>query len=351
MQLVIRIVISAIMFLSLAAPSEATPESQAAVLFLLIEPGARASALGDAYVSIADDATASYFNPAGLAGQTKRDMTFTHTKWLPGLADDLFFEFVGYSQPIEGWGNVGVNLSFLTLGTQERRDEFNNDLGTFSSYDFALSLAYGAFVTKESSAGLTLKIIRSNLADVGTGKERGEGVGTTFATDLGYLRRSEDGINFGVALRNLGPKISFVDASQADPLPQHIVVGASYKIINTEFNDIMLTADFYKPLITRDSNFLVALVKAWGDESFKNERGEIDIHLGGEYQYFLDPNQNSFFALRAGYTYDKDGEIKTPTFGVGLKYDWVRFDFAYISGGSKDSPLQDSTKFSVNLNF
>ncbi|MEE2627117.1 MAG: hypothetical protein VX670_01395, partial [Candidatus Latescibacterota bacterium] len=67
----------------------ATPESRAAVLFLLIEPGARAIAMGESYVAIADDATASYFNPAALAGQSKKKINFTHSKWLPGLADDL----------------------------------------------------------------------------------------------------------------------------------------------------------------------------------------------------------------------------------------------------------------------
>ncbi|MDP7448954.1 MAG: UPF0164 family protein, partial [Candidatus Latescibacteria bacterium] len=66
-------------------PVSATPESRAAVLFLLIEPGARASGMGESYVAIADDATASYFNPAALAGQTDRKLNFTHQKWLPGL--------------------------------------------------------------------------------------------------------------------------------------------------------------------------------------------------------------------------------------------------------------------------
>ena len=51
--------------------ARATPESQAAVLLLLIEPGARAIAMGESYVAISDDATASYFNPAALAGQTR----------------------------------------------------------------------------------------------------------------------------------------------------------------------------------------------------------------------------------------------------------------------------------------
>ena len=40
--------------------------SNAAVLFLRIAPGARAAGMGEAYVAIADDATATHWNPAGL---------------------------------------------------------------------------------------------------------------------------------------------------------------------------------------------------------------------------------------------------------------------------------------------
>ena len=81
--------------------AQATPESRAAVLFLLIEPGARAIAMGESYVAIADDATASYFNPAALSGQTRKKLNFTHSKWLPGLADDLSYEFLAYSAPVK----------------------------------------------------------------------------------------------------------------------------------------------------------------------------------------------------------------------------------------------------------
>ena len=56
--------------------AQAPPESRAAVLFLLIEPGARAIAMGESYVAIADDATASYFNPAALSGQTRKKLNF-----------------------------------------------------------------------------------------------------------------------------------------------------------------------------------------------------------------------------------------------------------------------------------
>jgi hypothetical protein len=329
--------------------AEATPESRAAVLFLLIEPGARASGMGESYVAIADDATASYFNPAALAGQTQRKLNFTHTKWLPGLADDLSYEFLGYAQPVEGWGNIGLNFSLLNLGEQVRTGERGTVEGTFSSYDLALSVAYGSAISEKMSAGMGLKFIRSNLADQGAGIERGKGVGNSFAADLGLLWKVTPTLNFGAALRNLGPKIAYIDASQADPLPQHIVLGASYKVLDSEYNEVLLSLDVYKPLIAEGS-FASNLVKAWADEALSDEFKEMDLHAGGEYKYSLSARKNeAFIALRAGYSLDHDGEIKTPTFGVGLKYNLFQVDVAYITG--EGTPFQDNTRFSLNMDF
>ena len=327
----------------------ATPESQAAVLFLLIEPGARGIAMGESYVAIADDATASYFNPAALAGQTKKKLNFTHSKWLPGLADDMSYEFLGYAQPVEGWGNIGLNIALLDLGEQFRTGEGGEDLGTFSSYDAAISAAYGADIGDNMSAGIGLKFIRSNLADTGAGIEVGEGVGNSFAADLGLLWKLSPAITFGAALRNLGPKIAYIDASQADPLPQHLVVGLAYKVLDTEFNDVLLSLDVYKPLIA-DGTFLSNLVKAWGDESLGNEFEEIDLHIGGEYKYGLTSRQDeAFLAMRGGRSMDRDGELNIWTAGVGLKYSIFQVDVAYIIGD--ETPVDDNTRFSVNLIF
>lgn len=331
-------------------PVAATPESRAAVLFLLIEPGARASGMGESYVAIADDATASYFNPAALSGQERRSLNFTHMKWLPNLADDLSYEFVAFSQPVPSWGgNVGINAALLDLGEQTRTDERGTTQGTFSSYDFSVSAAFGSSISDNLAAGIGLKFIRSNLADQGAGIERGKGVGSSFAVDLGVLWKATPQLNLGAALRNMGPKITFIDASQADPLPQHIVLGVAYDLLDTEFHDMLLSFDVYKPLIA-DGYFASNLVKAWGDESFSDEFNEIDLHVGGEYRYGLSTQQDqSFLALRAGYSYDADGELKTPTFGLGLKYDHFQVDVAYITGDN--SPLQDNTRFSLNIDF
>lgn len=328
---------------------QATPESRAAVLFLLIEPGARAIGMGESYVAIADDATASYFNPAALAGQTRKKVNFTHSKWLPGLADDLSYEFLAYSTPVEGWGNIGVNVALLNLGEQIRTDERGNTQGTFRSYDMALSVAYGAEIGDNMSAGIGLKFIRSNLADQGAGIERGKGVGNSFAADLGLLWKATPSVSVGAALRNLGPKIAYIDASQADPLPQHIVLGVAYELMDTQYHDVLMSFDLYKPLIA-DGSFISNMVKAWADEGMGDEFKEMDLHFGGEYKYGLSARQDeAFFALRAGYSWDSDGELKTPTFGVGLKYNRFQVDVAYITG--EDTPMQDNTRFSLNLIF
>jgi hypothetical protein len=328
----------------------ATPESQAAVLFLLVEPGARAIAMGESYVAISDDATASYFNPAALSGQTKKALNFTHSKWLPELATDMSYEFLAYSQPVEGWGNIGLNIALLDLGAQVHTGERGENLGDFSSYDVAVSAAYGSEIAANMSAGIGLKFIRSSLSPTfGAGEERGKGVGNSFATDLGFLWRLSPSLTFGSALRNLGPKIAYIDVSQADPLPQHIVAGLAYKMMDTEFNDVLISVDVYKPLIA-DGSFAGNLVKAWTDESLGNEFKEMDLHVGGEYKYGLSTRQDeSFFAMRGGYSLDNDGELKVWTVGVGLKYNMFQVDVAYIIGDG--TPINNNTRFSLNLTF
>ena len=332
-----------------AQQAAATSESRAAVLFLLIEPGARSIAMGESYVAIADDATASYFNPAALAGQTGKKMNFTHAKWLPGLADDLSYEFLAYSQPVEGWGHIGINGALLNLGEQTRTDEHQANLGTFTSYDFALSVAYGTEIGSNLTAGIGLKYIHSHLAELGTGEEKGKGIGNSFATDLGLLWRITPDLRFGAALRNLGPKIAYIDASQADPLPQHIVLGFAYELMETEYHDMLLSVDVYKPLID-DHTFAKNLITAWADESLSNEFEEIDLHVGGEYRYGLsEVKDQAFLALRAGYSLDRDGDLKLPTFGIGIRYNMMQVDVAYITGD--DTPMQDNTRYSLNLSF
>ena len=69
-----QLLIAAILFLGLGMAGDAVADiSNAAVLFLRIAPGSRAAGMGEAYVAIADDATATHWNPAGLGNYPLSD--------------------------------------------------------------------------------------------------------------------------------------------------------------------------------------------------------------------------------------------------------------------------------------
>ena len=329
----------------LAVQAHATNESQAAVLNLLIEPGAKQAGMGEAYSAIADDASAGYYNPAGLAFQDKnrKNLQFMHMNWLPSLADDMYYEYLGYAQHAEGWGNFAFNIIYFNMGEQFRTTSVSSEIiGTFHSFELVASGSYGATMTENLSLGLTLKAIYSKLADEGQEAEQGKGIGTSFALDFGAMYKTKiEGLTLSTVIHNLGPKISYIDVTQADPLPLHVVFGAAYIPIENEFNKLTFVMDIYKPLVRRHGSAFEALYKGWTDED--NEFEQVDFKVGTEYVY------NNFMALRAGYTYDKDGELKSPTFGVGIIYDRLDVDIAYYA--ARDNPMQDSMRFSFAYNF
>ncbi|HIE05073.1 MAG TPA: PorV/PorQ family protein [Candidatus Latescibacteria bacterium] len=338
------ILVGALSVLLGTSHSHATNESQAAALFLLIEPGAWVGAMGGSFVTLSQDVLCTYYNPAGLAGQRDKQLTFMHTDWLPALVSDMYYEYFGYSQYLKGWGNVGVAFTFLDMGKQIYTTEYGTEQGTFHSYDAALSFSYGTYMSRRLALGVTLKFVYSHLAETGAGHERGKGIGSSVAMDLGLLYyTSVPGLRVGAALKNVGPKISYIDVAQADPLPTYFAVGASWKVLDTEYNDVVIVLDLYKPLVRRKGSRLQALLSAWTDEGLKEELEQVDLHLGVEYTY------SSFLALRAGYSYDKDGELKTPTFGFGLRYNWIQMDYAYLP--ARNTALEDNQRFSVTLRW
>ena len=333
--------------------SNAFAQSEAAVLYLMIKPGARAAGSGEAFVATADDAWATYYNPAGLGFQSGRIFGMSHTNWLPAFASDLYHEFFAYAWEQEGWGNFGVSAIYMSYGEQVRTSEVGDVLGTFRSFDTAVGLSYGALLSDRSSAGVTMKILYSRLAPSGTGGEKGSGTGTSYAIDLGFLRKKFllNGLSLGIALQNVGPSIAYIDAEQADPLPQNLKVGFAYQLFKTEYNSLTLSADFSKILVKKEDDeadvFYKALFTSWFDKPFKTELDEVIENVGLEYWY------GSWVALRLGFfrdTYFNTGEGKPyVTFGAGLKYSMFVFDAAYVP--APDSPLADNTRFSLSIRF
>ncbi len=181
-------------------------QSTASAIFLLIAPGASAGGTGEAQVAVANDAYASYWNPAALAFLPKREVVYQRAQWLPGLVDDIVYNFLGFRYNLPQVGTFGGHLIYLDLGSQERRDENNVFLGNFRSNMAALTLSFATKMSPRSSIGFNAKIIYQNLSSIGTGGEGGKGISTDFAFDIAYYRQQFifNRLDLGLAVTKCG---------------------------------------------------------------------------------------------------------------------------------------------------
>lgn len=314
--------------------------STASVIWMTITPGARPNGMGEAFTALANDATASYWNPAGLAfaDTSSQEITLQHSNWLPQLADDLYYEYLGYSNYIDGWGGVGGNITFMSMGEQLETTESGQELGEFYSYGIAATGSFGTEVAPGVSVGLGLKFIYDHLYYQDSGK------GTSFAADLGVLYRMPmrqlgieniGQINLGASLANLGPNMSYGGNTENNPLPRTLRLGLAYIPFDSHLSRLRCTADYSKILTNVEDGL--------GEEFNENKWG-----AGAEFWYY------DLLALRAGYIHDTEGisTIQGPTFGAGLQYSGFQLDMAFIP---VEENLQGSgkynSKYSLSVRF
>ncbi|MBK8552040.1 MAG: PorV/PorQ family protein [Ignavibacteria bacterium] len=261
---VILIVVSVITFNNKEAYSQTTTVSTG-VPFLLIGPNSRFGGMGETGTAIADDATAMHWNPAGLAYQKKyTEINFTHSPWLAGLnIGDLFYDYIAGRKFIKSInGTIGASITYLNIGEVIVTDEFGNSQPdrNYKAYEMALGVGYATQLGKDWAGGVTGTFIYSRLSpnDFTVANEKGTGTGISAALGLSTLFKPISGskifanrFTFGLNLSNMGPNISYVDADQADPLPQNLRLGIGYEVLNSQFNSLVITADFTKLLVNR----------------------------------------------------------------------------------------------------
>ncbi len=263
--------------------------------------------------------------------------TMMHSPWLSQIwsdVGDMYYEFIAYAQPVKDWGVFGGNIIFLSEGTNEHIDDYNNVLGTFSSYEFSPTLTYANKIYDNLAGGINLKLIYSHLAPFGAPGQQGKGIATTWAIDLGALYKGPiNGLALGLIVQNIGPNLTYIDAQEADPLSRNLRLGTAYDILDGKLSKLTVAWDATKTIVN------LPLPMPW-----REEIKEVVHHLGMEYWY-LGP---ASLALRTGYVVDEVGHIKGATFGAGVGYRKIQFDFAMEPGGD----LQNyNKKFSLSAIF
>ncbi|HEX7077455.1 MAG TPA: PorV/PorQ family protein [Candidatus Eisenbacteria bacterium] len=313
-------------FLLLAGiAASARAQSEAGAQSLLIAPGARSDGMGRAYVAVANDANAIWWNPGAMAFSRGRDASFMYTQLVPGLATDVNYSYLAYVQHVEGWGGIGASLGYLSYGKSEATDVDGNPIGEFTSYEIAPAVAYGTEVMNNLGVGVALKFVRVDLAPSFTSLDNRPGRGSTFAADIGgLLKVPQWRASFGGTIDNLGPKIAYIDEDQADPLGRNLRLGVSYSPIENEVHRVLIAADATRYLLPNRT----LAVDVWD--------------AGAEYEF------NRLLALRTGYVSDPRGTITDFTFGLGLEYRGFRFDYASVP---QSKYLDRVSRFSASYHF
>ncbi|MCK4655366.1 MAG: PorV/PorQ family protein [Candidatus Cloacimonetes bacterium] len=400
-------IIALTLIIAFMVPFTANAISNAAVIFLLIEPSSRASAMGQAYVAQVDDGFAGYWNPGAMAFNRKSQLASMYSNWLGEVFNDIYYFHIAGNKYVEDLGNVGINATYMTYGKQDQTSEDGEVISTFESYDLAVAITYGYQLSHKTGTGLTFKFIFSDLAPEGPSEtEQGvKGQGMSYAFDLGLKHKGVDfgqilvspyngalslyngvasitglkkaglskysipveKLDFGFNFQNIGPNITYINESQADPLPMNWRMGFSYKVLESELNKFTVNLDMNKVLANDDPVFK-RMFTAWTDDfgkrtddagnkiddfaSFNNFINSIEIreiiwNMGVEYVYL------NLLSLRTGYIADREGEITGFSFGAGFHYTFskeylVNIDYAFQPGGD----LQDYNQtLSIKVEF
>jgi long-subunit fatty acid transport protein len=178
--------------------------------FLKIGVGARGVGMGDAFVAVVDDASALYWNPAGLALTSGNEVLAAHTAYVA----DIQHEFVGVTYHLTETDALGLSVSSLHMDDMEITTE-TQPLGTgryFSFGDVGVGLSYGRRMTDQFSVGATVRYVEETM-DILKMRSVMVDLGTYYWTGLGSARFAVVITNFGADVMPVG-SLSELNAQQ-----------------------------------------------------------------------------------------------------------------------------------------
>lgn len=331
-----------------------------AVPFLRISPDARSGSMGETAMGLSPDVNSVFYNQAKTSFNTsKAGVALNYSPWLKDVADDMYFTtLAGFYKPTETKA-IAASLRYFSLGNVPVVDYNGNKLSTSQPREFAFDLGYSTKLSQRFGVGFTARYIRSKLA---TGSVNGTDyrAGSAFAADLSFFYSNKNtegkGWSAGLALSNLGTKISYTDVDdQSDFIPANLGVGGAYTEVWDQDNKITIAADVNKllvPAVPSDQQemktyYRTGVVESWL-QSFSNQA--LQLGAGIEYQY------KSLLSLRLGYstrTYAA-GNWQNLSAGAGLSLGIATINFAYlVPTGDKvsRSPLSNTIRLGVAVNI
>ncbi|KPL26671.1 MAG: hypothetical protein AMS23_00845 [Bacteroides sp. SM1_62] len=354
MKMIFRIVL--IIFISITFSSigfAVTKVGTTAAQFLKIGVGARAIAMGGAFVAVANDVTGLYWNPAGIARLHRNEAILLHTEWLA----DVNFDYAGIAIHLGNAGTIGASITSVGMADMKVRTELQPE-GTgefFAAGDIAGSIAYSRNLTDRFSIGFNAKYIHQRIWHMSSSGFAID-VGTLFTTQFKDMKIGMSISNFGTNMKMSGRDTrQFIDINpdaegSNDKIPSHLQldswplplifrVGVSIDPINNDKNRLTLALDALHP------NDNTERLNIGAEYCLRNT---IFLRAGLKSVAFTMPSSGAKFGIMDPVTDSEEGL----TLGAGVNLSFggfatLKLDYAYAEFGR----LNDVQRFSLSIQF
>jgi hypothetical protein len=260
---------------------------------MLVNPWSRSSAAGDAGIASANGLEATYMNIAGLAFTDKTQIKFNYSNWMGNAGISL--NSAGIAQRISESDVIAVSIQSMNFGdipiTTVANPEGN--IGFFSPRANIFNVGYAKSFSKSIYGGINFKVISENISNL-------KATGVAIDAGIRYVTGERDQIKFGIALKNVGPVMSFKGdglAQQIEYLSTGFVATTEQRSATFELPSLLSIGGSYDFIFNENNKLNLAL--GFTANSFSNDQ----YRLGLDYAMTGD---KVAFNLRAGYVYEKN---------------------------------------------
>lgn len=263
---------------------------QAGATELLINPWARSSGWAGANTAGIRGAEALFFNVAGSAFTKKTEFVFANSSWLGGAGINM--NAFGFTQAVgaDKTGTLGMSLMSMNFGEIMRTtvNQPEGGLGFFTPSFVNIGISYAKEFSNSIYGGIVFRTISQSIADISA-------LGVCFDAGVQYVTGANENLRFGIAIRNIGPKMRFAgdglsfkgevpetgavltvqQRSEAFELPSLLNIGVSYAFDLAEHHQLIAAGNFMSNSFSKDN-----------------------FQLGVEYAF------KKMFMVRTGYNYE-----------------------------------------------
>jgi|GEM_PF-632151 len=288
-----------------AADTMGDPQNNHNAPYLRMGVGARALGMGGAFVGVANDLTAGYWNPAGLTWTRGWSIGGMFSA---GMEVDRKYNHVGFARNAD-WGAYGINWLNAGMTDIEGYNMGNDPTGSFDYTDNAFMFSFGKQFDI-ASLGITGKYLRASNGGALAGQDDAI---TGYGIDLGMGLILTDYMRFGFTVQDIAGRLGSVD--DANDIPTNLRTGIAIWPLRG------MTAAFDVEKAQEDDEYL--------------------FHVGAEYRVPLTRELSS--AIRLGIN---DGDFAA---GFGMRFNMIEADYAYVN--DRQDFLNENHRFSLALRF